>query len=334
MEKNSNTDHPADAGQRCIACGDLQRADARGFNSLFSGGQVVYLSCDTCGLMALKQDSFPSPAAPLYPDDYYGNGHTKHRLPVNVLRQVLSAWKTHRINALIPKRPIKVLDIGCGDGTFLAQMRKPNVEIYGVELSGTAFNRASRVENIHLVAAEQLRANTYPEHYFDVITLWHVLEHVPDPCQTLRSCRNWLAPDGYLFIEVPNIASWQAQLFKKNWFHLDAPRHLFLFTPRSLEKILQNTDFRIVGRKSFSFEMGVFGAVQSMLNAGIKPHNLLYDMLRSQKKCPGTVLSKLLSFTAAIILFPAGLLVALCESIAHQGAVIRFSCRQANGPRR
>lgn len=314
----------------CLACGSAQQLDYKCYNFSLAGQQITYRFCNACGLVELDRNQLCGSLTGNYPDTYYGAGDRKFIKLFDILRGLLSAYRLKSFRSIVGRKAIKVLDIGCGDGDFLKQISAQKSRIYGVELPGPAFKRASRIPGIHLLSADELGIDSYPKHYFDAITLWHVLEHLSGPFQTLSYCREWLKSGGYLFIEVPNAASWQARLFKTNWFHLDAPRHLFLFTPKSLDILLNKAGFTVWRRQYFSFEMGVFGVVQSALNAMIKPNNLFYDMVRLKGRCPGPLFLKIVSVLAAVILFPFGFLFAIIEFLFKRGAVIRYSCKPAD----
>ncbi len=328
--KNLFIDQSMNKTRHCIACGSLRQSDVKHYNCLFDGREITYRFCGACGLAELNRNQPGENLAQNYPDAYYGLGDRKFIKFFDVLREVLSKYRLRNFRSAVGSKPIKVLDIGCGDGDFLKQIYAQASQIYGVELSGAAFKRASRIPGIHLLPADRVCADSYPKQYFDAITLWHVFEHLPDPLQTLSYCRKWLKSEGYLFIEVPNVSSWQAQLFKANWFHMDAPRHLFLFTPKSLDFLLSRAGFAVARRQYFSFEMGVFGVVQSALNIVIKPRNLFYDMARLRRRCLGPVFLKIVSVLAAAILLPFGFLFAIMESFFNRGAVIRYSCKPAD----
>jgi len=97
---------------------------------------------------------------------------------------------------------------------------------------------------------QQLRASAgFSREQFDLVTMWHVLEHVGYPLDTLARLRSWLRDDGLLAVCVPNIQSLQAQLFGRFWFHLDVPRHLVHFSPTTLQVVLGRAGFDIVERE-------------------------------------------------------------------------------------
>lgn len=130
----------------------------------------------------------------------------------------------------------RLLDVGCGVGDYLSHKQTLGWDAYGVEPSGRAaeicLERGLRVRHGYLDPTD------WGESAFDVVTLLHVIEHLPDPQQTLRQTYRVLKPGGLIYIRTPNWRSIAARLFRTYWIGADAPRHYFLFTPSTLSKIL------------------------------------------------------------------------------------------------
>ena len=139
--------------------------------------------------------------------------------------------KRRKISKL--KRGGRLLDIGCGTGEFLHEMQDHGWQVEGLEMDEKAAEFA-RTENNLSVQTLELQDCDFPDQSFDVITLWHVLEHLYDPKENLKKMRNFLKDGGFILIAVPNISSLDARFYKSNWVALDAPRHLFHFTPETM----------------------------------------------------------------------------------------------------
>jgi SAM-dependent methyltransferase len=134
-----------------------------------------------------------------------------------------------------------LLDVGCGDGAFLAEARDCGWQVVGLEPDHRAAAVArQRGLEVRVGGLECLQAQTGA---FDVITLSHVIEHLPRPVQALRDCRRLLKPGGQLWLETPNVDSLGHQVFGENWRGLEAPRHFVLFSPRALERALAAAGF-------------------------------------------------------------------------------------------
>jgi 2-polyprenyl-3-methyl-5-hydroxy-6-metoxy-1,4-benzoquinol methylase len=137
------------------------------------------------------------------------------------------------VMALDASRKGKLLDVGCGSGQFLAEMRALGWETVGVEPDREAVKIGR--ERLGLCIYEgRLEEADFPEESFDAITMHHVIEHVPNPIGFLQACHRLLKPGGKLVAVTPNIESLGHYLFKKSWLHLDPPRHLYLFSPYTL----------------------------------------------------------------------------------------------------
>ncbi|MCI0697457.1 class I SAM-dependent methyltransferase [candidate division KSB1 bacterium] len=130
----------------------------------------------------------------------------------------------------------RLLDIGCGTGEFLATMKAAGWQVEGLERDERAAAWAREHHQIAISAGsvEQLSASTQQ---YDVITLWHVLEHLYDPGQALEIIARRLRENGVLLIAVPNIAGIDARIYKSNWVALDAPRHVNHFSLDTLARL-------------------------------------------------------------------------------------------------
>jgi hypothetical protein len=119
-----------------------------------------------------------------------------------------------------------------------------------------------------------------PKLRFNLITLWHVLEHIPNPVEELQRLSDILTDDGILFISVPNFGGWTSMLAKSKWFHLDAPRHIHHFTPGSLRLLLEKSGIKIVSLTTSISFYAIFGIFQTLLNMSTGTMNLLYYYLK------------------------------------------------------
>ena len=135
----------------------------------------------------------------------------------------------------------RVLDIGCGNGSYLWQMRSLGWEVCGVEPDpqSAAHGRAAGLD----VRDGFLQQQSLPEAHFDGITMTHVIEHLHDPMDNLRRCWKLLKPGGQITVATPNLDSCGHQIFGADWLALDPPRHLVLFTEASLRRALESCGF-------------------------------------------------------------------------------------------
>lgn len=239
-----------------------------------------YLRCPACELVRLSPGSPPEDLAEAgYAADYYGGGYSKFSGAVQALRE-WSARRRAREVAGFFDRPGRVLDVGCGEGLFLEAMQHLGWEVAGCELGPPAAARARRRlgRPVHEGPFETMPR---PERPWDVVMVWHVLEHVEDPVAVLSRLVDDLSPDGLLVIGIPNAESWQARLAGADWFHLDPPRHLFHFGRRHLEGMLDAAGAPAVEWRHFSLEYNPYGWAQSLLNRLGFRRDAMYERLRS-----------------------------------------------------
>lgn len=136
----------------------------------------------------------------------------------------------------------RLLDVGCGAGDWLARMRQLGWEVEGLDFDPAAVEVA-RARELP-VRFGPLEEQGYAPESFDAVTLHHVIEHVPDPLQTLRECHRVLRVGGRLVVATPNARSLSHRIFGPDWRGLEPPRHLHVFTPESLRRALEHAGFR------------------------------------------------------------------------------------------
>ena len=133
------------------------------------------------------------------------------------------------------------LDFGCGTGDFLHTLQKKGWKVEGVEPSDLARTKAAELNNQKICSD----INEIENKTFDVITAWHVLEHVPDLHATLFKLKTLLTKNGTLFIAVPNYQSHDSFVYKNYWAGYDVPRHLWHFSKKSITLLLQSHGFKL-----------------------------------------------------------------------------------------
>jgi len=145
----------------------------------------------------------------------------------------------------------RLLEIGCGNGQFLDQMAGVGWSVTAVEFDSGAAEVARRKG--HQVIVGQLSAETFPNGSFNAICMHHVIEHLHDPNELMQVCFDLLKPDGVLAIVTPNFDSFGSMIYGDDWYPLDPPRHLVLFTPDSLSQRLRTLGFKTVTTHRSSF---------------------------------------------------------------------------------
>jgi SAM-dependent methyltransferase len=195
--------------------------------------------CKRCDLVFLSPRPTESEMAVLYQPKFYNSPNQK------LIRLVEGMILRERVSFVRQRlRPAKLLDVGCGDGSFFIGMSRVGFDVYGIEpyqaaLPNIPESLRSRVARVPFEAA------AYPADHFEVITLWHVLEHLSRPVETLQRLGGFLKPDGTLILEVPNFASPEARWLGPYWYNLDAPYHFWHFTPETLQTAVERAGFQV-----------------------------------------------------------------------------------------
>jgi len=172
-----------------------------------------------------------------------------------------------------------VLDVGCGDGSFLDALAQQGWEVNGTELSASI--AATALERL----GDRIRVGGvgeagFPPNSFDLITFWHVLEHLEDPRRALSEAGRLLKADGRMVVAVPNMNSWQAGWFKEEWLHLDVPRHRWHFSPETLDALATRCGLRVECVRHFSLEYGPFAILQGIATKVGLGHTLFTRLVR------------------------------------------------------
>ncbi len=201
--------------------------------------------CSQCGFLFTQ----PRPQKEHLPayyqsEEYISHSNTRKGLFSRVyqsVRQYTLRQKISRIGKY--KQTGKLLDIGCGTGEFLNTCQKKGWSVTGVEPSEQARKFATEQYGLSVMTEPELDA--VPPSSYDVVTLWHVLEHVPDLNQRMMQLSRILAPEGLLVIAVPNSSSHDASHYGPFWAAYDLPRHLYHFTPSTLRTLLIRHGFQV-----------------------------------------------------------------------------------------
>lgn len=200
--------------------------------------------------------TFPRPDLDKLPDYYKSENYISHTdskrgFLDRIYQQVKSLMVKNKLNWIQKEKstPGKILDIGAGTGDFLLAAKKRGWEAFGVEPSIDARQLASK-KGLELVE----ETSSFSDHDFDVITMWHVLEHVPDLHEQIKELHRLLKPDGLLVIAVPNYKSYDAQKYKENWAAYDVPRHLYHFSPSAIKNIFSQAGFLLTSQKGLFFD--------------------------------------------------------------------------------
>lgn len=141
------------------------------------------------------------------------------------------------------KKPWKVLDVGCGSGDTLMALKELGWDVYGLEIDRNAIRLAKERGLVNIKLGGYEKIENFPNNYFNCIRLYHVIEHLPNPYRCLQLIYKKLKPGGEVVLGTPNAGSMVSKIFGKYWYNLDIPRHLFVFSPKTLSSLIKKAGF-------------------------------------------------------------------------------------------
>jgi len=206
--------------------------------------------CSSCSFRFTQHIPSPEKIGPYYQSDVYiSHSDTKEGV-VNKLYHSAREWMLNRKRNLVQSltKGKRLLDVGSGTGYFLDHMQRHGYEVQGVEIDGDARKATKKKFGIKVEEPSTFLNGQLPDRV-DVITLWHVLEHLHDMDGYMKSIRQQLADDGVVLIAVPNHASYDATYYKKHWAAYDVPRHLWHFTPETVKRLAEKSGFQVIAQK-------------------------------------------------------------------------------------
>ena len=210
-----------------------------------TGEKFDILQCKDCGFRMTSPVPDPNTIGKYYESKEYISHDTGDKNLMNLV------YKTARFFTLRSKCRLvktyssgkKLLDIGCGTGEFLNFCHKKGFQCSGIEPGQKPRNFA--VEHYHLPIKEKVAFSPEEKGTFDCITLWHVLEHIPDTNATLRLLKEALKPSGTLILALPNPDSFDACFYGEYWAAFDLPRHLFHFSSKNIKMLAEKNGFTL-----------------------------------------------------------------------------------------
>jgi len=275
--------------------------------------------CNRCGMSSTHPRPSPTELERRYSQTYYGPKNLKFLHAFERLIAWITWRRARRIHGMVAPHS-RILEIGCGRGLLLKHLAQLGHECHGSERSELAAQRARKTVGLRIYT-RSLEQCGLESNYFDLVILWHVLEHLEEPGQSLSFVNRLLRPGGLLLLEVPNYTSLQSQFSGKHWFHLDIERHLYHFSKEGLKKLLGKTQFQVIDQSTFSWDQCPYGALQSCLNLLGFPAELLYQLLKRETTLPRH--KKTLQFLLAGLLALPATAFSIVESLSGRGGVVR-----------
>jgi SAM-dependent methyltransferase len=232
----------------CPTCGGRDTAPFRSGPDRSHGlpGWFQLVRCRACGLVYQQPRPTGRALAAYYPPDY--SPHAGAGRP-SLARRLgwRHGYELYRRCRFLSRHADggRLLDVGCATGSFLEAIRDfGDWRVWGIE-PGLAAARQARARDLDVVVARFEDLRLAPES-LEAVTMWDVLEHLPDPVAALSAAREALRPGGHVFLNVPTLDSWDSRLFGDDWCGLDLPRHLTLFDRRTLRLVLERAGLQPV----------------------------------------------------------------------------------------
>jgi 2-polyprenyl-3-methyl-5-hydroxy-6-metoxy-1,4-benzoquinol methylase len=281
------------------------------------------VKCNQCGQVRINP--LPNKKYLVYPLD-----HTDKFGRIDIFYLLLKLNKVGILERI--KKGNTILDVGCGSGEFLFDMKKREWKVFGNDTSYELCAYAQKELGLENIFNKDLISLEFPDKFFDAVTLWHVLEHLNRPMETLKKINNILKDDGVLIIESPNFDSCQRKFFKEKWFALTIPRHIYHFSSQSVEKVLNRAGLKIIKRDYFvnpridfvtikrsllryfnlEFVPDNNGINESIILLGLKRYGIIFRILR--------IIFELLC-----------LVISLFLSLLNCGSCFRVYCKKKGG---
>ena len=322
--------------KNCIVCNNsnfVKLFSVEDFDNL--GTSFDLFKCCTCKLAQI----IPLPNGKMldefYHSTYYGSEQQKFVTIIEKLVKLSNKSRALNINKYFVKlnsacqgNKKKILDVGCGRALLLKSFNNIGYDCYGVERSKFSADCDS-IKGV-TIFKKDLKDIDFNTGSMDVVVLWHVLEHLLKPVETLKELTRILVPGGLLVLSVPNFNSFQALYFKKHWFHLDVPRHTYHFSLTSLSILLANNKYTIIRKSTFSIEQNIFGFIQSFFNKFIFfiPKNSFYFLLKKRGNSFSWYIKLCFWMTLSLFVFPFALGEYLISGIMRKGAVLTIYAKK------
>jgi 2-polyprenyl-3-methyl-5-hydroxy-6-metoxy-1,4-benzoquinol methylase len=254
-----------------LSCPFCQRESSLHFrtkdrNRLISEEVFHYYRCPGCGLIFLSP--MPEDLGRYYPPDYHAESVT--------LEQIEAAATHEQYKIELVQRFVKggrLLEIGPSVGGFCYVAKRAGFEVEAIEMDEQCCRFLEESVGIRAIHSSDTKGALLESGPYDVIALWHVIEHLPDPFETFEVAAARLKPGGILVIAAPNPASFQFRFLRRYWTHVDAPRHVFLIpSERLVERghelelepvLVTTTDEGGVGWNKFGWEQSLFNLTRS-----------------------------------------------------------------------
>jgi 2-polyprenyl-3-methyl-5-hydroxy-6-metoxy-1,4-benzoquinol methylase len=286
-------------------------------------------TCGSCRCLFLNPMPGDEEIAGFYPTQYWwssaksGNGTLK-KLEAIYRKLALRDHIQFIMRATEDRSGVELLDVGCGSGTLLGLLKTRGIRPTGVDFSSEAAQVAEKENGVRVVVGSLAEAG-FPNESFDIVTLFHVMEHVTNPRAVLAEVSRILKADGTVILQVPNIDSWQFKAFGARWYGLDIPRHVIDYSRNSILNLLAASGFVTRRIRHFNLRDNAPALVSSLVPS-LDPVSRAVRHRKHgvRESVPVAWLKHLVYLTLVVFAYP----FALLESAAGRGATVMIEARK------
>jgi len=243
--------------RQCPGCGDISISKALSAKDYTVSGDTFDIwECNGCTLRFTQHVPSAETIGPYYKSTAYVSHSDTNEGLINKLyhfvRKITLQSKRNLLQRYNKGQAGALLDVGAGTGAFSSTMKTAAWDVTGLEPDEDARSVAANKHGLTLQSPDRLY--NLASNQFDAITLWHVLEHVHDLQGYMENFHRVLKQEGHLYIAVPNYTSHDADVYGEYWAAYDVPRHLYHFSPASMEKLAALKGFRVKAFKPMWFD--------------------------------------------------------------------------------
>ncbi len=231
--------------KKCPLCGHLY------FKHLYIANNYPLVKCQNCSLIFTLFSNGLENYEKIRRDIYKNKSYKDYYLSQEVVKMMTGRSKKRlkELERYLQKKG-KLLDLGCSYGYFLKTAQKSGWETYGLDTNNEAIDYLKKKLNLNVFTGTIFDVK-FPNNYFDAITAWDVLEHLPDLEAELGKIKELLIDKGVLALQIPNIKSLSARVAREKWPWISTPDHLFHFSPKTIKAILEKAGYKILKLKTW-----------------------------------------------------------------------------------
>ena len=299
-------------------------------------GVQEIVRCGECGLLVSMPQLSAKEIHTLYEGGCYYTQGRAQRFSSRVAEWVMCIFRFWRARQLLGwvrgSGSKRILDIGCGRGYTLAFLKREGCHVYGTQVSRVAADFAKDKLGLNDVFWGDVSEAHYPDSFFDLVSIYHVLEHVADPIAQLEAIRRVLKPEGVLYVEVPNAGGWAAQALEHHWLAYDLPQHRVHFTPKTLTELLKRCKYDLIRVEFGSLEYSPITLMQSIMNALLGGKSVLFRHLTGERSltrvgCGGWLKLLFHGLVAGLLIIPVSF-VSVIFTLCGFDDTMRVICRK------